>query len=159
MCFCQLPECVTTWQLIHVFVSPSRCIFIFGRFPNGHWSTPHPCPQQQEMVNNLSATFHQLYIFGNHRIILLILFKLLKYCLPILFWIVSYKTRTENCFSSSSRTRVKEVLWLTCTNVQYLWSKGSPQSQGICNILEEKHNVFMCTRRRFMCTRRRFIYM
>ena len=26
-------------------------------------------------------------------------------------------------------------------------------------ILEEKHNVFMCTRRRFMCTRRRFIYM
>ena len=55
-------------------VSPSRCICIcsficiciFGRFPNGHWSTPHPCPQQQEMVNNLSATFHQLYIFGNH---------------------------------------------------------------------------------------------
>ena len=26
-------------------------------------------------------------------------------------------------------------------------------------ILEEKHNVFMCTRRRFMCTRRRLIYM
>ena len=25
--------------------------------------------------------------------------------------------------------------------------------------LEEKHNAFMCTRRRFMCTRRRFKYM
>ena len=29
---------------------------------------------------------------------------------------------------------------------------------GFCNPkLEEKHNAFMCTRRRFMCTRRRFL--
>ena len=30
----------------------------------------------------------------------------------------------------------------------------------VCRLsLEEKHNAFMCTRRRFMCTRRRFICM
>ena len=34
---------------------------------------------------------------------------------------------------------------------------GQEQQVDELNIIEEKHNAFMCTRRRFMCTRRRFM--